>query len=142
MKLSGALKGFRGWCMAGLAIVAVLAMLVQPFCAPLCAARHCETEAGTGAAMMHCASAGEQREDSVAAQRHACPLPEALPALLSADGQQLRRAGANAKQPASFSSGSRYLDAESWRSVALAVPIPRSLQPSSSSLSAFAILRV
>lgn len=140
MKLSGALKGFRGWCVAGLAIVAVLAMLVQPFCAPICAARHCETEAGTGAAMMHCAGAGEQREDSVAAQRHACPLPEALPALQSAGSQQLQRS--SVKQLASFFAVSVPFQAESGRPAGISVANARSPQPSSSSLSAFTILRV
>ena len=140
MMLGGALKGFRGWCTAGLAIVAVLGMLVQPFCAPLCAARHCETEAGIGAAMMHCADASEQREDSVGAQRHACPLPEALPALQSAGSQQLQRS--SVKQPASFFAVPVRFQAESGRPAGISVSNARSPQPSSSSLFAFTILRV
>src|SRR6202023_3740656 len=98
-RLSRALEGVRTWCSAGVAVLAVLAMLVQPFCAPICGARHCAADTRVGA--MHCGG-GEQTEDSIAAQRHTCPSPEALPAMPSADGLQLRRAGANNQQGASF----------------------------------------
>jgi hypothetical protein len=141
MKLSGALNEFRGWCTAGVAMAAAFAMLVQPFCAPICEARHCETEAGTGAAMMHCAGAGdEQQEDSVAAQRHACPSLEALPALQSAGSQELQRS--SVKQPASFFAVAARFQAESGHPAGISVANARSPQPSSSSLSAFTILRV
>jgi hypothetical protein len=75
MSLSRALGRFRTWCSAGVAILTALAMFVQPFCAPICGARHCAAEAGVGAAMMHCSDGSEQPQDSIAAQGHTCPTP-------------------------------------------------------------------
>src|ERR1700676_1275676 len=101
----------------------------------ICAARHCAEETGASAAMMHCSGDGEQTELSVAAQRHACPSPEALPATQSVARQLRRRAAANTPQAARFSIGLQGVRPESDPAVAFFVFIPPSPQQSGSSLS-------
>jgi hypothetical protein len=139
MKRSRTSKSLRGWLPAAAAFVVAFAMLLQPICAPACAATHCAARMDSGTAM-HCNGAEDQPEASLAAARHACSSTETLPAVLGAEIRQPSPRYADDSLTLRFTADAFRADDESASSL---VPPPTTFSlPRKSSSSLSAILRV
>jgi hypothetical protein len=139
MKRGRTSKSLRGWLPTAAASVAAFAMLLQPICAPACAAMHCAARMGSGTAM-HCNGAEDQPEASLAAAKRACSSTEALPAILGAEIRHTPNRCAGSSLPTSLTPAKAGLNGEFAFTCPLRdsqYPLPRE---SSSSLST--ILRV
>jgi hypothetical protein len=139
MKRGRTLKSLRGWLPAAAAFVAAFAMLLQPICAPACAAKHWTARMDSGTAM-HCNGAEDQPEASLAAAKHACSSAETLPAVLAAEIREPSHRYADDSLTLRFIADAFRADDESASSL-LPPPTTSSL-PRKSSSSLSAILRV